>query len=134
MLSSHEPTCVAKLADFGLAQLIPKEGMVTQNLTGTFGYQAPEIVKGKPYGTSADIWQLGCLLFAMLTITLPVMIEDFDISNSASSSLLFDRVSQNIDELAESDSCKDLLKGMLAINPEFRFTAEQVLEHPFFDN
>lgn len=39
--------------------------------SGTDGYLAPEILEGKSYDTSSDIWSLGCLLFAMLTVSLP---------------------------------------------------------------
>ena len=38
---------------------------------GTKGYTAPEILAGKSYDSSADIWSLGCLIHAMLTVTLP---------------------------------------------------------------
>ena len=70
MLSSRKSICSAKLADFGLAEklnLTNKSGL----LAGTAGYLAPEIIEGKAYGTPVDIWSLGCLLYAMLTVSLP---------------------------------------------------------------
>lgn len=134
MLSNHKPTCAAKLADFGLAQPLETKGNRAGGSIGTFGYQAPEVMKGKVIGTPSDIWQLGCLLFAMLTVTLPVGTGEGDHGNpnTRDSSVYYDNVAVNIDALDNSDSCKDLLRGMLAINQKTRLTIEQVLEHPFF--
>ena len=60
---------VAKLADFGLAEKVNDTKNVV--IAGTQGYAAPEILGNLPYDTSSDIWSLGCLLYAMLTVSLP---------------------------------------------------------------
>ena len=134
MLSGKKPTSTAKLADFGLAQALETSGNGVSSTAGTFGYQAPEIMQGKNYGTEADIWQLGCLLFAMLTVTLPVGTDEGETPNATGKRVHYDNVSLHIAGLQYSDSCKDLLRGMLAIDPTTRMTIEQVLEHPFFSN
>ena len=59
-----------KLADFGLAEKV-NESRNPINQAGTVGYVAPEILENLPYGTASDIWSLGCLLYVMLTVTLP---------------------------------------------------------------
>jgi serine/threonine protein kinase len=38
---------------------------------GTAGYLAPEILEGSNPSPPSDIWALGCLLYAMLTVSLP---------------------------------------------------------------
>jgi len=68
MLTNQKANCVAKLADFGLAETLSE---TKSKRAGTVGYVAPEILAMKPYGTASDIWSLGCLLYAMLTVTLP---------------------------------------------------------------
>ena len=68
MLSSQKDNCDAKLADFGLAQKLSE---TNDEFAGTIGYVAPEILAQKPYGKASDIWSLGCLLYAMLTVNLP---------------------------------------------------------------
>ena len=79
MLSSHKPeTCVAKLADFGLAETVNPDatsygnsGGAENRQAGTAGYLAPEILEGRTVGPPSDIWALGCLLYAMLSVCLP---------------------------------------------------------------
>lgn len=64
------------MADFGLAETILESETNSADAykSGTTGYLAPEILAGKSYGTASDIWSLGCLLYAMLTVTLPFSI------------------------------------------------------------
>ena len=69
---------VAKLVDFGLAEKLNSKGHNSGSESnahqgaGTKGYTAPEIIAGEQtVGTASDIWSLGCLLHAMLTVTLP---------------------------------------------------------------
>ena len=71
MLTSRKTNCGAKLADFGLAETVKNDCVTNGSKAGTVGYVAPEISEGESYGTSSDIWSLGCLLYAMLTASLP---------------------------------------------------------------
>ena len=43
MLSSHDNNCVAKLADFGLAEVVNPNKPLKGSSSGTVGYVAPEI-------------------------------------------------------------------------------------------
>lgn len=55
-----------KIVDFGLSKMIgPNE--YCSDPFGTFGYVAPEVLLGKPYDKSIDIWGLGVMLFIMLS-------------------------------------------------------------------
>ena len=71
MLSKTDGKYVAKLADFGLAEFVENDQVVASHKSGTDGYLAPEIQEFRPYGPSSDMWSLGCLIFAMLTVALP---------------------------------------------------------------
>merc|ERR550514_916772 len=53
-----------KLADFGLAQQIDKEGLVKTKL-GTIMYLSPELMQGQDAGASypADIWAFGLSMY-----------------------------------------------------------------------
>lgn len=57
MLSSDDSLDL-KLVDFGLAIQL-KEGETTSEQAGSPGYLAPEILLGKPYDKSVDMWSLG---------------------------------------------------------------------------
>ncbi|EGG23961.1 putative protein serine/threonine kinase [Cavenderia fasciculata] len=60
-----------KIGDFGLAT---KSGATTKNhgKVGTYNYSAPEVLNGKSYDRSADIFSLGCVFYEVLTLKLLV--------------------------------------------------------------
>ncbi len=53
-----------KLGDFGIAKTVEKTMGGTK--IGTYKYMAPEVYNNQPYGTSADIYSLGLVLYWML--------------------------------------------------------------------
>ena len=54
-----------KLGDFGIARTIEKTtGEMSRK--GTFTYMAPEVYKGESYGTKADIYSLGIVMYYLL--------------------------------------------------------------------
>lgn len=59
-----------KIVDFGLSKIIGPSETATEPF-GTLGYVAPEVLKKQPYTFSCDIWSIGCILYALLSGTLP---------------------------------------------------------------
>lgn len=53
-----------KLGDFGIAKTVEKTTGGTK--IGTYKYMAPEVYNNQPYGTSADIYSLGLVLYWLL--------------------------------------------------------------------
>ena len=53
-----------KLGDFGIARTMEKTSGGTK--IGTYEYMAPEVYHGKPYGSGADIYSLGLVLYWLL--------------------------------------------------------------------
>lgn len=53
-----------KLGDFGIAKTQKRNCEGTQ--TGTYSYMAPEVYHNKPYGSSADIYSLGLVMYWLL--------------------------------------------------------------------
>ena len=61
---------ICKVTDFGFATAMDPSGKETLRL-GTTPYMAPEIVLGKAYDKSVDIWALGVMAFKILTDQYP---------------------------------------------------------------
>lgn len=59
----------AYLADFGIARMT--EGTQTMTIIGTPQYMAPEQAKGERLDGRTDVYQMGCVLFEMLTGHIP---------------------------------------------------------------
>ncbi|TDH73374.1 uncharacterized protein CCR75_007278 [Bremia lactucae] len=119
-----------KLADFGLA----KEG-ITSELNGTYTmcgtpeYLPPEILNRVGHGTAVDWWNLGMVLFEMLTGRPPWYTQDRQ--------ELFNRLRNA--ELAFpqglTPEAMNLIEGLLVRDPAKRLGAIDVREityHPFF--
>ena len=71
---------VVKILDFGLAHVAESDGpdgathtRVTEpgTVLGTVGYMAPEQVRGEAVDARADIFSFGCVLYEMVTGTVP---------------------------------------------------------------
>jgi len=70
MMTDDSNTASPKLVDFGLAKIIgPSETAVEP--FGTLGYVAPEVLKKEPYTTSCDLWSIGCIIYALISGSLP---------------------------------------------------------------
>ena len=59
----------ARLLDFGLARPVGERSHLTETgeVLGTPGYMAPEQLDGRPVDTRADLFALGCVLYALAT-------------------------------------------------------------------
>jgi len=128
LYSDHTDEATLKLADFGLAKLLDHETMlVTQ--CGTPGYVAPEIVKNDPYGTQVDMWSLGVIAYILLCGFPPFYDDNNQKLFKSIKSGKYEYPSPFWDDV--TDSARDLIDKLLVLDPENRYTAAQVLQHPF---
>ncbi|CAH8382371.1 unnamed protein product [Eruca vesicaria subsp. sativa] len=125
-VSSSSPI---KLADFGLATYI-KPG---EKLNGTVGspfYIAPEVLSGG-YNEAADVWSAGVILYILLSGVPPFW--------GKTKSKIFDAVrAADLRFSAEpwdniTSYAKDLIRGMLCVDPSQRLTADDVLAHSWME-
>lgn len=65
---------VAHLSDFGIAKLADET--VTETNVGTYPYMAPEQWQNKPITAQTDIYQLGIMLFELLTGKRPFIAQN----------------------------------------------------------
>ena len=100
---------------------------VLETACGTPNYVAPEILSGKMYGKSVDIWSLGVIMFILLCGYPPFYDE-----NQAVLFRLIQRGDYHFDSQywgKISDSAKGLIKNMLLVDVSTRFSASDVLSH-----
>eukprot|EP00470_Lotharella_oceanica_P015093 CAMPEP_0170198854 /NCGR_PEP_ID=MMETSP0040_2-20121228/69019_1 /TAXON_ID=641309 /ORGANISM="Lotharella oceanica, Strain CCMP622" /LENGTH=306 /DNA_ID=CAMNT_0010448917 /DNA_START=16 /DNA_END=933 /DNA_ORIENTATION=+ len=65
---------VAKLADMGLARIIPGKSGQRYRMTGKTGtmrYMAPEVCTGDPYDETIDVYGLGLIFYYMVSREMP---------------------------------------------------------------
>ncbi|KAJ8281130.1 hypothetical protein GJAV_G00063870 [Gymnothorax javanicus] len=117
-----------KLGDFGLATVV--EGPLT-TVCGTPTYVAPEIILESGYGLKVDIWAAGVITYILLCGFPPFRSENNHQED------LFDQILEGrLDFPAPywdniTDAAKELIGRMLQVNMEARYTAEDVLSHPW---
>ncbi|KAK8961669.1 Calcium-dependent protein kinase 34 [Platanthera guangdongensis] len=127
LLLSKAEDAPLKATDFGLSVFF-KPGEVFSDVLGSAHYIAPEVLK-RNYGAEVDIWSIGVMLYILLCGIPPFWSE----SNNGIFKLI---VEAPLDLKSDpwpsiSDGAKDLVKKMLCKDPQKRFTAFEVLNHPW---
>lgn len=131
-----------KIADFGLATVFEYNGKtkLCTTLCGSPPYIAPEVItcsnrgqtKGSGYRADfADIWSCGVVLFVLLAGNTP---WDSPTENSYEFSEYVATNGRTTDELWQKlpPGVVSLLRGMLRVDVQSRFTMEEVRRHPWF--
>nr|XP_028598706.1 LOW QUALITY PROTEIN: serine/threonine-protein kinase DCLK2 [Podarcis muralis] len=117
-----------KLGDFGLATVV--EGPL-YTVCGTPTYVAPEIIAETGYGLKVDIWAAGVITFILLCGFPPFRSEN-NVQEDLFDQILVGKLefpSPYWDNI--TDSAKELISLMLQVNVEARYTAAQILNHPW---
>lgn len=117
-----------RLIDFGLGNIFRGENVVLQTACGSPAYAPPEMLTGKSYTTSADIWSAGVVLYALTFGRLPF--EGNNIQKLVSKIVLEEPkydISDNV-----SEDLLDLIKRLLTKDVKLRITIPEIMEHPWF--
>mmetsp|Transcript_14564 Transcript_14564/g.37779 ORF Transcript_14564/g.37779 Transcript_14564/m.37779 type:complete len:325 (-) Transcript_14564:127-1101(-) len=117
-----------KLADFGLAKVV-SENAIMQTACGTPGYVAPEILQNAGFGVEVDMWSVGVILYILLCGFPPFYEEELPRLFATIMAGRYDFPSPWWDNI--SPDAKELVQKLLVVNPKERFTASDVLDHPW---
>ena len=114
MMSDSSEEAQPKIVDFGLAKIIGPRETATEPF-GTLGYVAPEVLDKSPYTYSCDVWSFGCIIYALLSGSLPFDHESQreTIRMTREEPLVFDLPCWN----NLSSGCKDLITKLLIKDP-----------------
>merc|ERR1712183_853535 len=98
---------------------------------GTPEYVAPEELSGKPYNTKCDTWSLGVIIYILLCGYPPFFDES---TRKLYRQILKGEYEFNDDWRNISDEAIDLITKLLVIRPSKRLSAEDALQHTWFQD
>ena len=116
------------VADFGFAKRV-KDITKDEGPCGTPNYIAPEMLRGDQYGCEADIWSMGVVCYILLAGYTPFFEED--------QRKLFDKIKKGKYSFhpdywdSISPEAVDLIRKMMCVDQKERWTADQLLAHPW---
>ncbi|KAJ9072371.1 hypothetical protein DSO57_1028230 [Entomophthora muscae] len=117
------------IADFGLANSLPKKSELLQTACGTPHFVAPEVLIGVGYSAPVDLWSCGIVMYLLLSGSTPYQGSDqFSLMDSTANRKL-----QFLGESWKNVSleARHLMSLLLNPDPEKRITARQALKHPW---
>ena len=113
------------LGDFGVAKILPPTQIHTKTQIGTPYYFSPEIVDGKNYTNSTDVWSLGCILYELIYNKLP-----FEAQNMYQLAYKIKNQTIHYPHTDFSSKLVTLLKSMLSKNKYNRPSINKIKENP----
>ncbi|KAE9555456.1 hypothetical protein FO519_001311 [Halicephalobus sp. NKZ332] len=135
LFENEGPDAKLRLIDFGFARLLPNSLEQLSTPCYTLQYAAPEVIEVEDelpqYNQQCDLWSLGVILFTMLSGNVPFHAK----TTTESANDIIARI-----RLAEfsfqepvwesvSSQAKDLITGLLTVDPKKRLTLGQLAKH-----
>ena len=119
-----------KIIDFGTAKVFQKEKS-EHMLIGSAYYIAPEVIS-RNYSELCDLWSCGVIMYILLTGRPPF--------NGINEEEIMKKIKEGNYDLTKypwgiiSKDAKDLIKGLLQVNPKQRYNAKDSLNHKWFQS
>ena len=129
LMTDLTPEADIRLLDFGLSKIIGNEEKCTEPY-GTLSFVAPEVLQGKPYDKSVDLWSIGIITFLLLCGYLPF--DDKHSEREIARQTIQDPVPfENKIWNKYSPEARTFVEGLLQKKPEKRYSIKELLEHPW---
>lgn len=120
------PCSAIKVTDLGLAKSRGESEALMITPCGTPGYVAPEVLQQAGYGFECDMWSIGVILYILLCGYQPF----YEDPPMLYESIMAGRYTMPAEEwdLISAEG-KQLVQGLLVVDPSQRLSAAQVLSH-----
>ena len=129
LMTDLTPEADIRLLDFGLSKIVGNEEKCTEPY-GTLSFVAPEVLQGKPYDKSVDLWSIGIITFLLLCGYLPF--DDKHSEREIARQTIQDPVPFESKIWNKySSEAKNFVERLLQKKPEKRLTIKEILEHPW---
>ena len=129
LMTDLTPEADIRLLDFGLSKIVGNEEKCTEPY-GTLSFVAPEVLQGKPYDKSVDLWSIGIIAFLLLCGYLPF--DDKHSEREIARQTIQDPVPFETKIWNKyTPEAKSFVEGLLQKKPEKRLSIKEVLEHPW---
>ncbi|MFQ6661976.1 hypothetical protein Gotur_029970 [Gossypium turneri] len=112
-----------KIADFGVARVEAQNPRDMTGETGTLGYMAPEVLEGKPYNRTCDVYSFGICLWEIYCCDMPY--PDLSFAD-VSSAVVRQNLRPDIPRCCPN-SLANIMKKCWDVNPEKRPAMEEVV-------
>ncbi|KAA3454572.1 serine/threonine-protein kinase HT1 [Gossypium australe] len=112
-----------KIADFGVARVEAQNPRDMTGETGTLGYMAPEVLEGKPYNRTCDVYSFGICLWEIYCCDMPY--PDLSFAD-VSSAVVRQNLRPDIPRCCPN-SLANIMKKCWDANPEKRPAMEEVV-------
>ncbi|XP_045529203.1 MAP kinase-activated protein kinase 2 isoform X1 [Pieris brassicae] len=133
LYTTTEPNAILKLTDFGFAKQTLNHMDTLQTPCYTPYYVAPEVLGPEKYDKSCDIWSLGVVMYILLC-GFPPFYSNHGLAISPG---MKKRIRLGQYDFPEpewsnvSSDAKNLIRGMLSVDPAKRLTIQQVMASPW---
>ncbi|XP_045487305.1 MAP kinase-activated protein kinase 2 isoform X2 [Pieris rapae] len=133
LYTTTEPNAILKLTDFGFAKQTTNHTDTLQTPCYTPYYVAPEVLGPEKYDKSCDIWSLGVVMYILLC-GFPPFYSNHGLAISPG---MKKRIRLGQYDFPEpewsnvSSDAKNLIRGMLSVDPAKRLTIQQVMASPW---
>eukprot|EP01137_Pigoraptor_chileana_P009176 Opistho-2@57049 len=133
LMDARNPSKGVKITDFGVVSLFEEKPKarrkMMQSSCGTVHYMAPEILQGKMYDHSVDLWSCGVILYNLLSGDYP-----FDDESTLELMRKIIDAEFNFEHpgwKTVSGGAKNLITRLLKKEPLERLSANEALAHAF---
>ena len=129
LMTDLSATADIRLLDFGLSKIVGNDEKCTEPY-GTLSFVAPEVLQGKPYDKSGDLWSIGIITLLLFCGYLPF--DDKHSEREIARQTIQDPVPYDDKIWSKiSPEAKTFVDGLLQKKPEKRYSIKEVLEHPW---